>query len=110
MIAMILADAADGSNEDVYIGRIFWSRTKRDLVLISHLVRNETAERKIPLAERYQTTLRNCALAGYPPIVIVADDSDGVISFVNRNYANYDSNKDVYPIMPIVVQRRQGPP
>ena len=109
MIAMVLADAADGSNEDVYIGRIFLESDETRPRTISHLVRNEAAERKVPLAERYQTTLRDCALAGYRPIVIVADDSDGVISFVNRNYANYDSNKDVYPFMPIVVSAGKVP-
>jgi hypothetical protein len=57
----------------------------------------------LPLSRRYQAALRDCALGGFRPLIIISDDSEGAIRFVDQNYANYELNKDVYPFMQIIL-------
>ncbi len=103
MKTMLMADAINGSDDSVYIDEIYLERNESRPRTVSRLAKTETIEEKVPLAERYQNTLRDCALAGYRPMIIIADDSEGVSRFVNQNYSSYETNKDVYPFMQIVV-------
>lgn len=103
MKAMLMADAIDGSDDSVYIGEIYLEPNESRPRTVSHVAKPAAAEVKVPLAERYQTTLRDCALAGFRPMIIIADDSEGTSRFVNQNYTSYESNKDVYPFMQIII-------
>jgi hypothetical protein len=97
------ADAIDGSSDDVYLGEFYLEPGESRPRTVSQLEKTHTAETKIPLAERYQTTLRDCALGGYRPIVIIGDGSEGVSRFINQNYSSSKTNKDVYAFMQIIV-------
>jgi len=57
----------DGSGDDAYIGGIYLEPNESRPRTVSHLAKAAAAEVKVPLAERYKTTLRDCALAGYRP-------------------------------------------
>src|SRR6185295_11790074 len=50
-----------------------------------------------------KSTLRDCALNGYRPIVVIANESEEAAEFKDKNYLDSSSNKDVYPFMQIVV-------
>jgi len=103
MKVMLMADAIDGSDDSAYIGEIYLEPNESRPRTVSHLAKPAAAEIKVPLAERYRTTLRDCSLAGYRPMIIIADDSERASRFVNQNYASYETNNDVYPFMQIIV-------
>ena len=109
MKAQLSADATDGSNRSIYLDEVYVEPNESRPRSVSRLERTATASVKIPLAERYRSTLRDCALAGYRLMLIVADNSDSVTQFVDKNYANYETNKDVYPFMQIVVSDGKEP-
>jgi hypothetical protein len=75
----------------------------------TYLSRTALTETKVPLAQQLQGTLRNSALGGYRPMVIIADDREATLSFIDDNYLDYDENKDVYPFMQLVVTSGKTP-
>jgi hypothetical protein len=103
MKTKLFADAIDSSDDSVSLDEIYLEPGESRPRVVSYLERTATTPVKIPLAERYRTTLRDCVLSGYRPIVIIADDSEGVRRFVDDNYASYATNKDVYPFMQIIL-------
>jgi hypothetical protein len=48
-------------------------------------------------------------LSGYHPMLIIADDSQGVLDFIDRNYLDDDRNPDLYSFMQIVVAAGKRP-
>jgi hypothetical protein len=67
------------------------------------MVKNSANTKKLSLAERYKATLRDCALNGYRPMVVISNESEEAAAFNDTNYLDSSSNKDVYPFMQIVV-------
>jgi hypothetical protein len=103
MRVMILADAIDGSNDSVYVDEVYLEPNESRPRLVKFLVKASGAAEKMPLSQRYQATLRDCALGGFRPLIIIADDGEVATRFVDQYYANYEVNKDVYPFMQIIV-------
>jgi hypothetical protein len=101
--AMIFADAIDGTNDSVYIDEAYLEPNESRPRTVKSLVRTAVEADPVPLAKRYQAALRDCALGGFRPLIIIADDSEGAMRFVDQNYANYEANEDVYPFMQIIV-------
>jgi hypothetical protein len=100
---MIFADAIDGSNDSIYIDEVYLEPNESRPRSVKTLSRTPDAPEKVPLADRYQATLRDCALGGFRPLIIITDGSQGAMRFVDQNYANYEVNEDVYPFMQIIV-------
>ncbi len=107
--ASIYADSLGGGDDSIYVGEILLEPNELRPRAVSNLATKAAAAVQLPLAERYKTTFRDCKLAGYRPLVIIADDTGSADSFINRNYANYEVNKDVYSFMPIIVTGGKKP-
>ena len=60
-----------------------------------------------PLAERFQSTLRDCALSGYQLMLILTDGSKGADDFANEHYISFENNKEVYGFMQLVVSNNK---
>ena len=103
MNVIIEADALDGSDNAVHLDEVYLEPNETRPRVIKRLTRSEPANPKLPLADRYRITLRDCALGGYRLMLILADDSESTMKFVDRYYLDYDTNKDVYSFMQLVV-------
>jgi hypothetical protein len=108
MKVSLSADAIDGSDDSVYLGEIYLEPNELRPPSVSRLGKTTSAPTRIPLAERYQSTLRDCALSGYRLMLVIADDIETVTEFVNQNYVSDDTNKDVSSFMQIVVRATKG--
>jgi hypothetical protein len=99
----LVADAIDGAEDGVYLRKIYLEPNEAQPRTVTHLTKTVAVEQKLSLSDRYRSTLRDCALAGYRPMIIVADDSESTSKFVDQNYADYDANNDVYGFMQVFV-------
>jgi hypothetical protein len=93
--------AADESNDWVSLGPIYFELNESRPRTISRLPKAAKTPDNKPLAQRFQETLRDCALSGFRPMLIITGSGDGVTRFVNRNYMNYHMNNDIYSCMQI---------
>jgi hypothetical protein len=109
MKVTLYTDAIDGVGNSHFIGDIYLEPNEIRPRTVSRLGAIATNRQQAPLAERYQSTLRDCRLAGYRPLVLIADDREGVSRFVSTNYADTDTNPDVYAFMQIMVTSGQDP-
>ena len=91
------------SNHTVSLGTIYFEPGESRPRTISRLPKTLEDRDSLPLAERFKETLRDCALSGFRPMLIVAGKGERVTKFVNRNYMNYRANKDIYSFMQISV-------
>jgi len=105
----LVADAIDGSQDRVYLRKIYLEPNETRPHTVTHLTKTVAVEEKLPLSDRYRSTLRDCALAGYRPMIIIADDSESTSKFVDQNYADYDANNDVYAFMQVFVVGGKSP-
>ena len=92
------------SSESVFLGEVYLDINESRPRTISRMARNAANTKKLPLAERYKSTLRDCALNGYRPMLVIANESEDAKAFIDKNYLDYSSNKEVYPFMQIVVR------
>jgi hypothetical protein len=93
--------AEGNSNNWDSLGPIYFEPGESRPRTISRLPKSSNARNNLPLAEQFKETLRDCALSGFRPMLIISGNGKGVSSFVNQNYTNWDLNKDIYSFMPI---------
>ena len=105
----VQTDTIDGASRSHHIEDIFLEPNQTRPRNVIRLKATETNRQPVPLTDRYQSTLRDCRLAGYRPLVLIADDREGASRFVNMNYADTDTNPDVYAFMQIMVTAGQDP-
>jgi hypothetical protein len=91
----------DLSNHIVSFGPLYFEQGESRPRTISRLPNAAKDRDNIPLAERFKETLRDCALSGFRPMLIVAGGGKGVSRFVNQNYTNWNMNKDIYSFLQI---------
>jgi hypothetical protein len=99
---ILFADAVNSSGGGVFIDELYPEPNETRSPTVTYLVKTLAKAEKLPLADRYRGTLRDCALAGYRPMIIVADDSGSTLKFVDQNYADYEANNDVYGFMQVL--------
>ncbi len=107
MAVRLFAEATDGAENNVFLDefRLEPTETRPRTVLRIGTPKNLAAKK--PLAERFQTTLRDCALNGYRLLIVLSDDSNTVEKFVNQNYVSSDTNQELYPFMQLVVAAKK---
>jgi hypothetical protein len=94
--------AVEDSNQTVWLGPLYLEPNESRPRTISRMPKAANGRNHLPLAEQFKETLRDCALSGFCPLLVVAGTGKEVSSFVNQNYTNWDANKDIYSFMPIV--------
>jgi hypothetical protein len=104
----VAATEKEGRGDDVDLEEIFLEADESRPRTVSRLAGSAKKPRKVTLADRYKSTLRDCALAGYLPIVIVSEDTREVAEFANHNLVDHDINKDNYNFMQIVASTGKG--
>jgi hypothetical protein len=109
MRVILNADAADGSRYEASLGTFSLAPGESRPRSISKPNRTNEPAEKIPLASRYQSTLRDASLSGYRTMVVIADDSSTATAFVDRNYLDSEVNRDAYLFMQIMVAAGQQP-
>ena len=72
---------------------------------VSRLAKTSRSANATPLAERYEKTRRDCGLLGFHLMVIISSDTENVTEFVDQNFVDYQTNKDVSAFMQIVFSR-----
>jgi hypothetical protein len=105
----IIAKSLDSATERIDLDEIYLEPNESRPRAVSRLEANARSPKKAPLAERFKTTLRDCRLAGYCPMVILASDDERITEFVNHNFVDRETNKDVYSFMQIVVSGGKTP-
>ena len=101
---LIRADAIDGSDDRAHLGSIYLEPGEsrpRAVNRLANSARRSAAE--LPLAKRYDNTLRDCRLCGFRLMVITRGDGKEVADFVDGNLLDREANKDVTTFMQIVV-------
>ena len=94
---------SDVSNHIVSFGPLYFEQGESRPRTISRLPKVSEDRDDLPLAQRFKETLRDCALSGFRPMLIVAGKGKGVSRFVNQNYTNWNQSKDIYSFMQISV-------
>lgn len=105
MKVFIQADAIDDSRRGVYLGEIYLEPNESRPRTVSRLAKTSRGASEIPLAERYEKTLRDCALLGFHLMVITSSNTEIVTKFVDQYFIDYQTNKEVAAFMQIVVSR-----
>jgi hypothetical protein len=99
------------ANKDATLGsridEIFLEPTESRPRAINRLAKPSSPAVKVSLAQRYETTLRDCALGGFHLMLILAGDAEGVSDFVEKNFVDYDANREVSTFMQIVAASSQ---
>jgi hypothetical protein len=105
----LYADSIDGSDDSDYLADIYLEPGEKRPRTISRLEKETDRDRKLPLAERFNSTLRDCDLSGFRLMLIVASDTGEASQsqFVNQNFIDPDTNSDIYSFMQIVVSGGQ---
>ncbi len=103
VVTTLHTNSIDNESTDTYVGEFSLEPNESRPRVVSHLGGGSKPPENIPLADRFKTTLRNCAVSGYRPLLIVANKSDDVDAFIGQNYINSEKNKDLYPFMQITV-------
>ncbi len=99
----IFADSIESSSDTDFLDEILLEPGEsRDLQL--ELTSSRNLQSQLPLAERFATTLRDCQLCGYRPLLILAaaSPSGPVAEFVHDSFRNDDKNPAVYDFMQIM--------
>ncbi len=91
----------DVSNHIVSFGPLYFEQGESRPRTISRLPKVSQDRDDLPLAQQFQETLRDGALSGFRPMLIVAGKGKGATKFVNRNYTNWNANKDIYSFLQI---------
>jgi hypothetical protein len=99
---------ADSSRESEYLGKILLEPNDVRPRAVSRLVKRKAAN-DIPLAQRYQQTLRDCAACGFCPLLILANGGDPIGEFVNDNFVDYQRNGDIYDFVQVTVVQGDKP-
>ncbi|HEX2475493.1 MAG TPA: thioredoxin family protein, partial [Lacipirellulaceae bacterium] len=107
MKVAIYASAIDDPSRSSHLGEVFLDPNESRPRTISRLKRSSATTVKVSLAQRYESTLRDCALGGYRLMLVLAGDAKGTSAFVKKHFVDYDRNNDVYDFMQLVVDRRQ---
>ncbi len=107
MKVVIYAKAADDATFGSRLGEIFLEPNESRPRTVSRLAKSTSPTMKLPLAQRYETTLRDCALGGFHLMLILAGDAQGVSEFVEKNFVDYEMNKDVSKYMQLVIHRTE---
>lgn len=106
MKLFIRTDAINGSKHgSVYLADVYLEPNESRPRVVSRLASPLKSTREAPLADRFQSILRDCSLSGYHAMVITLSDRDEASEFVNRCFVDFESNEDVAAYMPIVVSR-----
>lgn len=95
----IYADAIDGSNGSDLLQEILLEPKEARPRTVSRLVETSEKRSELPLAERYEDTLRDCATSGFRLMVILSSGPDGIDDFVHNNFVDHERNNDVYSFM-----------
>jgi hypothetical protein len=108
MKMVVYAKAADDATFGSRLGEIFLEPHESRPRTVSRLAKSSAPASKVPLAQRHETTLRDCALGGFHLMLILAGNAEGVSEFVEKNFVDYDVNRDVSTFMQIVSSADQS--
>lgn len=98
----IRAFASDGSGSTEYLDEVYLQPGETRPLAISHLGKTSNAA-AIPLANRYERTLRDCRLMGFRMMIIVSANDQSLAEFVNQHFVNRQSNQYASGFMQIVL-------
>jgi hypothetical protein len=99
----IFADSIESNSDTAFLDEILLEPGEsRDLTL--KFTSSHNLESEQPLAERFASSLRDCQLGGYRPLLILAaaSPSGPVAEFVHDSFRNDDKNPAVYDYMQIM--------
>ena len=99
----VWTDAVIDSTQERYLEEFLLQPNESRPREVYRLGGNSHEQTKLPLVKRYRATLRDCALSGFHPMVVVTNEDPSVTAFVDKHFRDYETNSDVYAFMPIVV-------
>jgi hypothetical protein len=94
----LTTDSLDGSDHDRSLEEFSLRRGESRPRAVSRLWK---PNRKISFSERYKTTLRDCRLSNFGAMVILFRPVGDMKQFVDANFMNYDTTKEVMAFMQI---------
>jgi hypothetical protein len=92
------ADSLGGSNRRTGLAEFYLVPHESRPRIVSKLWK---PERKISFAERYDMTLRDCRLSNFGAMVILFRPGAQMTEFVDANFMNYDTTKEIMAFMQI---------
>lgn len=108
MKVWIQADSLDHSERGVSLGEVYLEPDESRPPMISRMAETSSTTDELTLAERYEATLRDCSLCGFRLMLILGGKGDGVSEFIDRNFQDYSTNRDVYGYMQLVVSGQEA--
>jgi hypothetical protein len=103
MKASLQVVSVDDSTQTDSLDEIYLELNESRLRAVSRLTKVPSPIGKKSLADRYKATLRDCARSGFHLMVILGGNGDQVTEFINRNLIDYETNKEAYPFMQLVI-------
>jgi hypothetical protein len=100
----ISANAIDGSSDTADLDEVYLEPNESRPRIKRHLVEKAVSQKLAPLAKRYEAMLRDCRMAGFRLMLIIAEDNQDMTDFVNQHYLEFHENKDIYPFMQLAVR------
>ena len=102
MKVSIFADPLDGSGDREFLDEILLEPGEARPRTVSRLVKAPQQRYQLPLANRYDETLRDCSASGFRLMVILSSPGE-VDEFVQDNFVDHERNRDVYTFMQMLV-------
>ncbi|MEX2168729.1 MAG: thioredoxin family protein [Pirellulales bacterium] len=102
MEVSIFADPLDGSGDREFLDEILLEPGEARPRTVSRLVKAPQQRYELPLANRYDETLRDCSASGFRLMVILSSPGE-VDEFVQDNFVDHERNRDVYTFMQMLV-------